>query len=409
MPARPPALLLAALAAAATALAAPSSGPATPARAPDAKLPARLARALAVPHVPVSRSAAVAVDLRTGQVLFSRHPRLGLAPASTEKLAVSYALLTQLGPSYRIRTVVGGTGTFAGGTWRGHLVLEGRGDPTLSSGDLASLARQVRRAGIRRVTGSVVADESYFDRNRTAPGWKSWFFVNECAPISAALVDGGLYHGRPARNPALAAAGGLRRALREAGVSIGGPARVAVVDPTAELAAVSSEPLGVVLRRVNSDSDNTSAELLLKHLGAVTLGRGTTAAGTLAVRRALDAAGVPLGGVRLVDGSGLSRLDRLTADALVGILVTAWQDPTLRRSLLGTLAVAGVRGTLEHRLQRAPAAGRVYAKTGTTSISSALAGYVGGRYAFAVLTNGAPVSSWWARRAQDRFVTVLAR
>ena len=58
---------------------------------------------------------------------------------------------------------------------------------------------------------------------------------------------------------------------------------------------------------------------------------------------------------------------------------------------------------------RAPAAGRVYAKTGTTSISSALAGYVGGRYAFAVLTNGDPVSSWWARRAQDRFVTVLAR
>ena len=110
-----------------------------------------------------------------------------------------------------------------------------------------------------------------------------------------------------------------------------------------------------------------------------------------------------------MDGSGLSRLDRLTADALVGILVAAWQDPVLRRALLGTLAVAGVRGTLERRLERAPAAGRVYAKTGTTSISSALAGYVGGRYAFAVLTNGDPVSSWWARRAQDRFVTVLAR
>ena len=143
MIARLPAPLLVALAALAAALAAPSSGPAAPARAPDATLPARLARALAVPHVPVSRSAAVAVDLRTGQVLFSRHPRLGLAPASTEKLAVSYALLTQLGPSYRIRTVVGGTGRFADGTWRGHLVLEGRGDPTLSSADLASLARQV--------------------------------------------------------------------------------------------------------------------------------------------------------------------------------------------------------------------------------------------------------------------------
>jgi D-alanyl-D-alanine carboxypeptidase len=58
----------------------------------------------------------------------------------------------------------------------------------------------------------------------------------------------------------------------------------------------------------------------------------------------------------------------------------------------------------------APAvAGKVFAKTGTTARSSALAGYVNGRYAFAVLQNGSPVSSWWARRAQDRFVTVLAK
>jgi D-alanyl-D-alanine carboxypeptidase/D-alanyl-D-alanine-endopeptidase (penicillin-binding protein 4) len=334
---------------------------------------------------------------------------MALAPASTEKLALSYALLTELGPSYRIRTVVGGTGTFARGTWRGDVVLEGRGDPTLSTADLVNLAGQLRRTGIRRVTGSVVADESYFDRRRTAPGWKPWFFVNECAPISAALVDSGVYNGRLSRKPALAAAGGLRRALRGAGIVVGGPARVGVATPAAELAAVSSEPLGVVLRRVNSDSDNTSAELLLKHLGAVQLGRGTTAGGTVAVRRSLAASGIPLGGVRLVDGSGLSRLDRLTADALVAMLVSAWEDPPLRRALLGTLAVSGTRGTLEHRLQRAPAAGRVYAKTGTTSISSALAGYVGGRYAFAVLTNGSPVSSWWSRRAQDRFVTVLAR
>jgi D-alanyl-D-alanine carboxypeptidase len=50
----------------------------------------------------------------------------------------------------------------------------------------------------------------------------------------------------------------------------------------------------------------------------------------------------------------------------------------------------------------------VSAKTGTTSISSALAGYVNGRYAFAVIHNGSPVNSWRARVAQDRFVTVLA-
>ena len=101
-------------------------------------------------------------------------------------------------------------------------------------------------------------------------------------------------------------------------------------------------------------------------------------------------------------------LDRQTVDALVGILVLAWDDPLLRGSFLSTLAVAGRSGTLEGRLRGPPTAGNVWAKTGTTRRSSALAGYVAGRYAFAVIQNGSPISSWWARRAQDRFVTVLA-
>ncbi|MGH3131026.1 MAG: D-alanyl-D-alanine carboxypeptidase, partial [Gaiellaceae bacterium] len=143
-------------------------------------------------------------------------------------------------------------------------------------------------------------------------------------------------------------------------------------------------------------------------LGAVQSGRGTTAAGAAVVRQVLAAAGIPLGGVRVDDGSGLSLRDRLTADALVTILVAAWDDPLLRGSFLASLAVAGENGTLEHRLRKAPVRGQVFAKTGTTSLASALAGYVTGRYAFAVLQNGPPLSTWWCRQAQDRFVTVLA-
>jgi D-alanyl-D-alanine carboxypeptidase len=59
-------------------------------------------------------------------------------------------------------------------------------------------------------------------------------------------------------------------------------------------------------------------------------------------------------------------------------------------------------------MQRAPARGAVHAKTGTTDRASALSGYVGDRYAFAVLQNGWPVSSYSARKAQDRFATALA-
>ena len=90
-------------------------------------------------------------------------------------------------------------------------------------------------------------------------------------------------------------------------------------------------------------------------------------------------------------------------------LEAAWADPLLRASFVESLAVAGRNGTLERRLRTGPATGRVFAKTGTTSLSSALAGYVANRFAFAVLQNGSPLAPWWARRAQDRFVTVLAR
>jgi D-alanyl-D-alanine carboxypeptidase/D-alanyl-D-alanine-endopeptidase (penicillin-binding protein 4) len=123
----------------------------------------------------------------------------------------------------------------------------------------------------------------------------------------------------------------------------------------------------------------------------------------------LRAAGVPVGGVRIVDGSGLSRLDRLTAQALVGILRAGADDPAIAGHFVTSLAVAGVSGTLKRRLERRPTRGRVIAKTGTTSISSALAGFVRKRYVFAIVQNGSPVPYWTARQAQDRFVTILAR
>jgi D-alanyl-D-alanine carboxypeptidase/D-alanyl-D-alanine-endopeptidase (penicillin-binding protein 4) len=112
--------------------------------------------------------------------------------------------------------------------------------------------------------------------------------------------------------------------------------------------------------------------------------------------------------VRFVDGSGLSVLDRLTADALVAILQAMWDDPLLRPALLHALPVAGRSGTLRDRMRSPPLLGNVRAKTGTTRAASALAGFVKSRYAFAILQNGAPISSWWARKAQDRFAAVLA-
>ena len=372
-------------------------------------LQARLAQALRVPHVAPARSAAVALDLVTGTVLFTQNPALPLAPASNEKLPLTYAALTRLGANYRIETDVLGEGEQEGSLFTGALVLRGGGDPTLSTAGLRSLAAQVRAYGIRRVTDGIVADESYFDARRIVAGWKPSFFIEESPPLSALVVNRGRVGRFVTRTPAFAAATVFRTALRAAGVAVEGTVRLGkVADFSIPIAQVQSPPLGAIIRFMDRESDNFTAELLLKQLGAVGLERGTSAAGASVVMQELAEAGVPMTGVRIVDGSGLSRLDRLTANALAAILKAAYADPTIKPAFVTSLPVAGINGTLEDRLRKAPTRGRVLAKTGTTSDASALSGYVSTRYVFTVMQNGHPLSYWWARRAQDRFVGVLA-
>jgi len=369
----------------------------------------RLARALAVPHVPAAHSGAVALDLSTGAVVFARNPGLSLVPASNEKLPVTYTALETLGPDYRIPTDVLGQGAQFGTTWRGSLVLQGHGDPTLDDSDLTRLARQVRAAGIRKVAGAVLGDESYFDSRRTGPGWKPSFYITQSEPLSALTVDRTWFHTHHSSAPAAAAAALFKDALRKQGVSVTGRAVRGVASADAQgLAEVLSPPLAQIVRFMDRESDNFTAELLLKQIGAANGDVGTTAGGAAEVRATLAQVGIPLAGVRIVDGSGLSALDRLTARAIVGILLAAWEDPLIKQSFVSALAVAGRTGTLKDRLRRPPALGVVLAKTGTTSLASALSGFVRDRYVFSVLQNGRPVSYTWARRAQDRFATVLA-
>jgi D-alanyl-D-alanine carboxypeptidase/D-alanyl-D-alanine-endopeptidase (penicillin-binding protein 4) len=381
---------------------------AAPAQAADPTLALRLERALVVPNVDLSRTAALAIDLRSGSVVYSRNESLALIPASNQKLPVAYASLALLGPGYRFSTEVVGSGVLAGDVWHGDLWLRGFGDPTLKSADLSALAAEVASWGIRHVDGAVIADESWFDARRVGPGWKPSFYIDESPPLSALIVDRGRYRGKTSPNPALAAGSLFRQALEASGVEVAGRTRVGVLATAGlPLARDVSKPLAEVVRYMGRESDNFIAEVLVKQLGAVHAGRGSTAAGSRVMREALAAAGIPLAGVRLADGSGLSSLDRLTASAVVALL-EAGLAPDVRDAFLDSLAVAGVDGTLEDRLESRPARGRVIAKTGTTQVASALSGFVRDRYVFAIIQNGRPISTRWARIAQDRFATALA-
>jgi len=381
---------------------------ATPGYAAAPTLDARLAHALTAPGIAADRTAAVAVDLQTGTTVYSANASVPLLPASAEKLPVSLSALRLLGPAYRFRTEVVGDGEQEGRVWHGDLDLVGYGDPTLAESDLRALARDVATWGIRRVTGRVVADESYFDARRDAPGWKASYVGIESRPLSALSVDGARFDG--ANGSAAAAARLFDAALARRGVTVrGAPTSGKAPGDAFALAVDFSDPLVDVVREMDRESDNFVAEILLKELGASVARHGTTAAGAAVVAHELSAAGVPTRGVVIADGSGLSRRDRLTPDALVGILRAGASDPTISDAFLTSLSVAGISGTLEHRLVRRATRGRVIAKTGTTNAASALAGFVRRRYVFAILQNGHPVPWWTARAAQDRFVTVLAR
>jgi D-alanyl-D-alanine carboxypeptidase/D-alanyl-D-alanine-endopeptidase (penicillin-binding protein 4) len=378
----------------------PSAGAATD------DLTTRLTKSLRSPYLALDRTGAVALDAATGEVLYEHNAALPLVPASNEKLPVAWTALILLGPGYRFHTDVVGSGERVGATWNGDLFITGNGDPTLTQADVGRLAAAVRAVGIRRVTGRIRGDESAYDDRRGAPGWKRYFIGGESPPLSALVVDRA--RGWPALSPPLLAAKALRGALVARGVAVAGRPGLGVAPGNGTTVAVERSPrLASIVREMDRDSDNFVAEMLLKHLGTLDGGIGTTARGARVVLAEMRAAGIPVEGVRMVDGSGLSSLDRLTPAALAGVIRAGMQDPRIGKTFVASFAIAGRTGTLESRLPGL--AGVVRGKTGTTDLACSLSGVVGDEIVFSVLQNGSPVSFWSARTAQDRFVTALAR
>jgi serine-type D-Ala-D-Ala carboxypeptidase/endopeptidase (penicillin-binding protein 4) len=398
---RSPLRLILALAVAALGLALAATAAAAPSKL-------RLEQALASSGIPTQAQSAIVVDLTTGNVVYAKNGGKPRRPASNEKLPVSVAALYRLGPDFRFRTHVLGSGTRRGHVWHGNLVLRGAGDPTLGTRQLRALATQIRQRGIARVQGRVIVDATHYDDLRTAPGWYAGHSAYS-APLSALVVNSARIDGEFSRRPEVSAGVLFRRLLAGQGITVTGSDGSGRVRVGARLlATVDSPPLAEIVERINRYSDNFYAEMLLKELAAQAHGFGTTAQGAQEVVGVMAELGVPLEGVRIADGSGLSPNNRLTAQALASLLVATRTDPAVREPFLRSLPVAGRSGTLAWRMRGTPAHGAVAAKTGTTRYASTLSGYAGGRYAFSILMNGTPVSHWSGRAGQDRFATVLA-
>lgn len=412
---------------------------------PDGVLPtaAGLRSALAGPLSAAalgSGVSAVVADPATGRVLLSEGGSTPATPASTTKLVTSVAALAVLGPDARFTTRV------VRGAAPGSIVLVGGGDPTLAvhpypardypqPATLAALAagtaRALKQQGRRTV--SLGYDTSLYTGPTMAPGWpQAYVSTGNVTPIVSLEVDQGRLTAagapedsddpnnfRPrSTDPAGMAAASFAALLAADGIAVtGSAAPQAAPAHAAVIASVSSPPLSAIVEQMLEESNNVIAENLARQVALATgypaSFSGAAAAETAQMRKLGVGAGISL-----VDGSGLSPQDAITAAALVRVLGLAVSDPPARAVLAG-LPVAGFSGTLSAGQSvfggiGGAALGAVRAKTGNLSTVATLAGLVtdknGTTLAFAIMAGQIPSAGLLqpAAAAIDRAAAALA-
>jgi D-alanyl-D-alanine carboxypeptidase/D-alanyl-D-alanine-endopeptidase (penicillin-binding protein 4) len=262
----------------------------------------------------------------------------------------------------------------------------GRGAPArVSSSPLRAAAPVVNRA----TTGGST-DLAVFLQD--GPDGRAQIVVNGTIAAGSAPYRTWIHLGPPG----LAVGNALTELLREAGIEVRGRARIGRAPGDAVLLMEHESPgLGEIVAGVNKPSSNFGAEMLTRAIDAYGGGSpGSTAGGTRRVGACLARWSVATEGLVLADGSGYGKSNRLTAEALVGVLLAARRSPAWRAEFEASLARAGEDGSLRNRLS--DLRGRVRAKTGTLNGVSGLAGYAvdrqGREIAFAILVNGAGAS-----------------
>lgn len=437
---------------------------------------------LADPALKNGLQGVVVRSLATNQTLYEHNPDKLMMPASNFKLLVSATALERLGPDYTFATEVYTTGRLNNGVLDGHIIIKGGGDPVLVTNDLTDLARQVKAAGISQINGSVIADESLFDKQRLGWGWGwadlTYYYAAEISALALNrnTVDVYVYPGKSegaaaeiklvpdtdyltiestattgkpgsrntiyvsrtlgqnvvrvggsialdekvtrrtapvtVKEPGLYAANVFASELAKQGVKVAGSVIDGKTPTDAKLiAAHTSPPLSKILALLNKPSDNLIAETLLKDLGAIIKGRGSSGAGAEVEMEFARSIGMDPSELSVADGSGLSRMNYISASNLVALL-SYMRSSKNSQTFIDSLPIAGVDGSLRSRMRGTPAEGNVKAKTGYIARVSSLSGYVntksGEPLAFSILFNNHLCRKSEATALEDKICALLA-
>lgn len=354
-----------------------------------------------------------------GMLVGARNELVPVIPASNQKVLVAAVALDVLGPDFVFTTNLVGPAA-NGGVVTGDVFLVGGGDallsgewyeaaaldtnPAFNTTPVDDLARQLAAAGITEIRGTVRGDGSRYDDEWYVDSWGEGVAGLEAGPYDALLVNDSRVRGADQRSsdPVQAGAQEFVRILGENGITVSGGAAAGTAPSDANvLATVNSRPLSAVLEEMLTNSDNNTAEMMVKEIGAAVGGAGTRQAGLDAMAAKIDGWGIDTSGLVLADGSGLSLDNRVTCATLAGVLHHAGAGSAVAAGL----AIAGETGTLASVFTETPMAGRLLGKTGTLNnfpidadppAVKTLAGYLpvegGGAIEFALLLNGPTIS-----------------
>ena len=390
------------------------------------------------------------VDASTGEPIYSRMAQTPMRPASNMKIVTALNALKVLGPDTRMTT-----DTLV--PQKGTVILRGGGDTTLGVDELTRLANATAKyLRTNALLPDLVQPPDYQPKSCTVDGkTRKSTKKNPCPMVTPAktrppvkvLVDDSLY-GTPQKGPgwtdsyqpyiarpvrplgrigvyqwdsAQEAGSVFTSALRSRGIKARTVGRQKAPESATVAAAVTGDTVAAQVRYMLQVSENNIAEMLFRQVAVERGRKGTFKGGRLAARDTLRELGLDTAGLRLMDGSGLSRDDRLTPRLLTGLLAEGLdtEEHPEFESFLDALPVGGRTGTLSAstgRFTTSPskcAAGQVFAKTGTLFDTIGLSGYTKGADGelkiFSALVNDRPqsYSPLSTRQAVDGIVATV--
>lgn len=359
----------------------------------------------ASPLMKLSNMGIIVYDATTGCMLYQHEPDKLHRPASTLKLFTCMAALRELGSGHILSTQVKYTGEVVKmgkdrQVLQGDLYVIGGMNPAFRKADMKAMAEQCTALGVDSIAGNIYADLSMKD---TIRGGKGWCWDDKGAdfpPLTPLLVN---------RDSTFIPQ--FVEMLKNLGIGAQGTG-YATCPADAKMLAFNSITLRSIMTECLKNSDNLYAESLLYQLG---IQDGVLFPGTevsLAhVRKLLDEVYPDNTFCSIVDGSGLSFYNLITPSVLFNLLRYIYQSeyyPVMRDAL----PVAAVDGSLQKRMADTPAAGHIFAKTGSISGTSTLAGFAqtsqDHTLIFVMMNDGVPRGQTvLARELQDQLCVLM--